>query len=176
LNEKKRTRARLTILGYTGNLPRGAPTDMKPLIEESPYIYTLPRFSSFDGDIVEALHNAHAYITFSYRDPCPNAVVEGMSYGLPVVGVASGGLPDIVGDAGELVAFDDPGAEFFSAYRFEYNFPSIDFELVYMALEEILNHLDDYRARVRRRFFEQLDIDVVAKNYGDILRNIMLQS
>jgi len=41
---------------------------------------------------------AHAYITMKYLDPCPNAVIEALACGLPVLYSASGGVPELVGD------------------------------------------------------------------------------
>lgn len=44
---------------------------------------------------------ADAYITMKHNDPCPNAVIEAMACGLPVVHSATGGIPELVGnDAG----------------------------------------------------------------------------
>lgn len=172
LNEKKGVRAKLCILGYTGKVPGSAPSDMKALIEESSLISTLPRFKEFRGEISNALFNADCYISFSYRDACPNVVVESMAHGLPVVGVASGGVPDIVGNAGRLVPSDDFATGLFSANRLEYDFPTIDFEKVYAALLEVLQDRETYRARVQRRFTEQLEIDLVAENYATVLRKI----
>jgi glycosyltransferase involved in cell wall biosynthesis len=145
---------------------------MRSLLEKSPYIRLLPRFSALDDSISEVFHDAHAYITFCYRDACPNAVVESMAQGLPVIVVASGGVPDIVGDAGRLVGADDFASGYFSAHRLEYEFPPIDYEKVNAGLQVILQDLDTYRARVQRRFAMQLDIDVVAENYAAVLRQV----
>ena len=41
---------------------------------------------------------AHAYITMKYLDPCPNAVIEALACGLPVLYSGSGGVPELVGD------------------------------------------------------------------------------
>jgi glycosyltransferase involved in cell wall biosynthesis len=43
---------------------------------------------------------AHVLIHTKYNDPCPTVVVEAMASGLPVVFSASGGVPELVGDAG----------------------------------------------------------------------------
>lgn len=43
---------------------------------------------------------ADAYVMTKHLDPCPNAVLEALSCGLPVVYGASGGVPELVGEAG----------------------------------------------------------------------------
>ena len=40
--------------------------------------------------------NADAYITLSFQDNCPSAVLEAMSSGLPVIYSDSGGIPELV--------------------------------------------------------------------------------
>lgn len=42
---------------------------------------------------------ADAYVMTKYLDPCPNTVLEAMACGLPVLYSASGGVPELVGDA-----------------------------------------------------------------------------
>lgn len=55
---------------------------------------------------------AHVYVSTKHNDACPNAVIEAMACGLPVVYSASGGVPELVGDAGEGVqvheSWDEP--------------------------------------------------------------------
>lgn len=43
---------------------------------------------------------AHAYLTLTHQDACPSAVIEAMASGLPVVHPISGGVPELVAEAG----------------------------------------------------------------------------
>lgn len=43
--------------------------------------------------------SADAYVMTKYLDPCPNTVIEAMACGLPILYSASGGVPELVGNA-----------------------------------------------------------------------------
>lgn len=159
----------LTVLGYSGRVPAAAPSDMRDLLEMAPYIVTLPRFQKYDGAVRDALFAADLYITFTHRDPCPNTVVEAMAHGLPVVGIASGGMPDIVRDAGILVPVDD-AEPFYTSFRHEGDFPRIDFEKVLEAVLMVSSQRDAFETRVARRFATDLGIEIVAEQYATALR------
>lgn len=47
-------------------------------------------------DAPKIYQNADAYITMSYQDNCPTAVLEAMSCGLPILYSKSGGIPELV--------------------------------------------------------------------------------
>lgn len=168
----KSKKVSLALLGYTGRVPNSAPADMKHLIESSPAIKTYPRFSEFHEHIDHALRSADCCISFSQRDACPNAVIEAMSYGTPVLGIASGGMPDIVKNAGILLPGDDFAEGFFSAQRFEYSFSEIDFNEAYNALLSIIQNKAVYRGLVLKRFQDDLDIKIVAEKYACVLRSM----
>lgn len=162
----------LTILGYNGKVPVCAPPHMQALIKEKPFIRTTPKFKTFSGQVRDALISSDIYITFTYRDPCPNVVVEAMSHGLPVVGMVSGGLPDIVGDAGVLLAETDRFG-FFAPSRYERDFPQINFDEVLSAVLSVKERRGEYRSRVRRRFEEDLGIDIVAQRYAAAIQSML---
>jgi len=48
----------------------------------------------------EIYRAAHVYVSTKHNDACPNAVIEAMACGLPIVFSASGGVPELVGEAG----------------------------------------------------------------------------
>lgn len=172
-NESKKMPIHLCILGYTGQVPACAPPGTKSIIEDSPYIETLPWFSSFSKDIRNALFGSDMYITFTFRDPCPNVVVEAMAHGLPVVGVESGGVPDIVADAGVLLPAGGNDGSFFSAWRYECDFPPIEYERAFEAILDVRANSALFRSRVRDRFVADLGIDVVAGRYVSAMRSLL---
>ena len=60
------------------------------------------RFITFLGpysqkDAPKIYQKVDAYITMSFQDNCPSAVIEAMSCGLPILYSASGGVPELVG-------------------------------------------------------------------------------
>ena len=61
-----------------------------------------PAFSQ--SEAVELYRAAHVLLHPKYADPCPTVVIEALACGLPVIGSATGGLPELVGeDGGELI-------------------------------------------------------------------------
>lgn len=60
---------------------------------------------AFSQDEAVSLYQSHHILLHpKYQDPCPTVVIEALACGLPVIGSASGGLPELVpADGGELL-------------------------------------------------------------------------
>ena len=91
---------------------------------------------------------AHVLLHPKVRDPCPNVVLEALACGVPVVHSASGGVPELVGDAGIGVP---------SETTWEQDVPPEPGELA-EAVRTVLASLSDFRARARARAVERFDL------------------
>lgn len=65
----------------------------------------------FRDDVPALLRRFEVLCLTSHSESCPNAVLEGMAAGVPVVATNVGGVPELIDDGvnGLLVAPDDPG-------------------------------------------------------------------
>jgi glycosyltransferase involved in cell wall biosynthesis len=85
----------LTIAGRLGWRGGAANThrEIRRLDLES-RVTVLPSFTQ--GTAAELYRSHHILLHPKYLDPCPTVVIEALSCGLPVIGSASGGLPEMV--------------------------------------------------------------------------------
>lgn len=164
---------RLSILGYTGVIPQQSPSRIRTIIENSSYIKTYPKFSSFTEEMEKVLYNSDCYLTFTYRDACPNTVIEAMAYGLPVLAADSGGMKELVGDAGYLLKSDYMDNDFYVPHRYENDFPPIDYEEVLTMITEIKSKNNEYKRKVRREFETHLGIMNIANEYSNVLNQLV---
>jgi glycosyltransferase involved in cell wall biosynthesis len=93
--------------------------------------------------LAEELRRNDVYLAPSRNDPCSNALLEALASGLPAVFRASGGHPELVGEAG--VSFDEPSD-------------------VPEALELLVSELEERRAAI-----ELAPIEHVADRYLEVL-------
>jgi glycosyltransferase involved in cell wall biosynthesis len=92
-------------------------------------------------DAVGIYRRAHLLLHPKVNDPCPNVVLEALACGLPVVHSASGGTPELVGEAGIGVPSDTTWDE---------DVPPNPRQLA-VAVRDVLDRLEDYRAAARER-------------------------
>jgi glycosyltransferase involved in cell wall biosynthesis len=96
------------------------------------------------ADVATALQDHDVYLAPSRNDPCSNALLEALACGLPAVFRASGGHPELVGDAG--VPFVEPAE-------------------VPDALDRLVAELDERRAAI-----QVAPLAEVADRYLEVLR------
>lgn len=96
----------------------------------------------------EIFRRADILLHTKYNDPCPAVVVEALASGLPVVYSMSGGVPELVGDAGAGVP---------APLSWERDVPPHPLALA-DAVESLLPKLPEMAARARARAVAQLDL------------------
>ena len=142
---------------------------------ENKNLFTLvPKFGWVDDDGVlgTELLRTHAFVTFTFRDPCPNVVVEAQSYGVPVIALDSGGVPEIVGKGGRLVPLDDLNGSMLWSNLSSVDYPVIDRRAVLLAIVDIRDNLKTFQMRARENFEKYLEINVVAQKYTSAVDEI----
>ena len=165
LAELRRTgrTARLTIAGAM-QWPR-AEEEVRRTIDElglRELVTLRPAFSQ--SEAAEMCRAHHVLLHPKYMDPCPTVVIEALASGLPVVGPASGGLPELV-DAGsgrllpvpedwERMHSPDPGA-------------------MAAAVGEIAADWPGFSARARQRAVELFRAEKWVGRHGEIFAQLL---
>ncbi len=168
--EQKSQNFQLTLLGYrTDFAPKNLTDQHKKTIETADFVHRVPAFSGFNDQVRSKLGEHHLYLTLTYRDNCPNAVVEALASGLPVVGTRSGGLHDIVGDAGILIDLLDPDDSHFSSFDYSFDYPAFDKGELLDAVLTVISNYQTYQNRVQKRFNDDLDMSVIGQKYIEAL-------
>ncbi len=100
--------------------------------------------------------SAHLYFSAEVNPPCPNAVIEALACGLPVLGFDTGSLSELVPPAaGKTVPY---GAD---VWKLE----SPDISSLTEAALEILTNLPQYQQSARQHAEENLGLDLMVEKY-----------
>lgn len=110
-------------------------------------------FKEFD---IRIDRSAHIYFSAEVNPPCPNAVIEALACGIPVLGFDTGSLSELVPPAaGKTVPY---GAD---VWKLE----SPDISSLTEAALEILTNLPQYQQSARQHAEENLGLDLMVEKY-----------
>jgi glycosyltransferase involved in cell wall biosynthesis len=98
-----------TVLAVVGE---GGELEMLRTLSRELNVADRVRFTGFRRDVPEVLHASDLFVHASLTEGFPNAVLEAMAMGKPVVATDVGGVPELVlhGETGLLVPSGDEGA------------------------------------------------------------------
>jgi glycosyltransferase involved in cell wall biosynthesis len=113
---------------------------------------------------VPLMQRAHVLLHTKYNDPCPRLVVEALSCGLPVVYSATGGVPELVGEAAGIGI---PGP-----VDFEKDHPPASAELA-EALYQIAGAPSLFQSAARQRAVSHLDVQPWLERHKMIFESLL---
>ena len=114
----------------------------------------------------ESYRRHHVFVHLKYMDPCPTAVIEAMACGLPVIGSASGGMPELVShDSGVLIPVPHDWERM--------HYPPA--RAVADAVRQITKNMEPYRVGARRNAVSRFDVHTWLEIHERIFRKVLGQ-
>lgn len=105
-------------------------------------------------------NRAHIFLHVTYSDVCPSVVLEAMACGLPIAFSATGGTPELVGDAGIGVS---------TVHDWEApQFPTA--EALANAVIRLAEHRQQFSVRARQRAVDKFDIQPWLERHEAVFR------
>lgn len=137
---------------------------LRELIEKyglQDHIEFVPRYPQDQAPAI--YQSADLFVHAQWQDNCPNTVLEAMACGLPVVYSATGGTPELVGEAGAGVPSQS------SWERVDPPAP----EGVAEGIRKVLAQRDDFAAKARARAVERFDIQPWLQRHKEIFQQLL---
>jgi glycosyltransferase involved in cell wall biosynthesis len=104
--------------------------------------------------------NAALFLSMEINPPCPNAIIEALAAGLPVIAYDTGSARELIGAGGETVNYEgDP---------WRLDVPR-NLEALGAAGRRILENWSDYSRNARSEAERRFDIRAVAQSYLDMM-------
>jgi glycosyltransferase involved in cell wall biosynthesis len=104
--------------------------------------------------------SAHLLFSADLNAACPNAVIEALACGLPVIGFATGSLPELIDEhSGQVAPY---GSNFWKLEQ-------PDIPALAEAAMQVLGRQDEARRAARRRAEEKFGLDTMVAGYLDAL-------
>jgi glycosyltransferase involved in cell wall biosynthesis len=119
------------------------------------FLGTVPR-----EKIPHLIRSSHLMYSAEVNPPCPNAVIEALACGLPVIGFDSGSLRELVtGDAGRIVSYGG------NPWKLE----TPDISTLAESAEDVLTKQDQFRAAARMWAESAFGLDQMVDAYLKVL-------
>lgn len=129
----------LTVLGDTSRVP----SEVQAL-EGVRYVGEVER-----QDVARILRDSHVFLHPSWFDPCPNAVVEALASGLPVIHTRNGGTRELVPPGCGVELQREPDFDLLETDIYNYaRIPRVDPDEAVAALEDVVANYERYRRRL----------------------------
>ena len=101
------------------------------------------------------------HLALDVNSACPNSIIESMSYGIPIIGLNTGSLKEIIKDSGILV--DVIGDHFRDEIEFDCNqFTN--------ALNKLISDYDSFSRNAMRRAKDVFSLESMGKKYLEVLQ------
>jgi glycosyltransferase involved in cell wall biosynthesis len=137
---------------------------IEPLVERLDLegrVDVLGRYPQRDAPAV--FQRAHVLLHTKVNDPCPSVVIEALACGLPVVYPRSGGVPELVGEAGVGVPHPD---------SWECDEPP-EPEALAAAIEQVLGDRERYASHARSRAVERFALEPWLDRHTEVFRALL---
>jgi glycosyltransferase involved in cell wall biosynthesis len=116
----------------------------------------------FPSEAPGLYRRADVLLHLQHGDACPTVILEAMACGVPVIAPASGGIPELVGDAGVLL--DAPDAE-------EPFLP--DVQNIAEAVKRVCQEHDRLSSAVRERMVRQFNMQNWIERHRQIFKKVL---
>ena len=146
----------IKIAGHVDDSERKALNIEEKAIE---FIGSIPR-----EEMANVYRKADIFFSLEINAACPNSVVEALASGLPVVGMNTGAISELVEDgAGEVANYGaDPWLR---------EVPN--FEYIKQAMDKVINDVELYQQQARAKAEKDYNIDVVMGRYLDAMKKLV---
>lgn len=155
-----KTNLSLKIINYEQGKNKSIDAELKTC--KTPYlIEILPRYSSLE-ELNRNTSDCKIFVFLSYRDPCPNVLLETIAFGILPLAIDSGGISELLPKKYPLIPFID-SYDHYSPARYSVDIPKIS----YSDFEASFNHvlrLDKDAARQ-----DHLSLEAVSSRYSKFL-------
>ena len=102
----------------------------------------------------------------------PNTVIEAIAHSLPVIGCDSGGVPEIVGNCGEIIPLQKKSQSNFQNLNFDYGLSPPKTEDIFKSILKILKNKNCYQRNINLSLQSNLSIENTVDLYHKVLNNI----